>query len=251
MTSTGAVAPLPPTRSAGHMQCRAQTWAGLMIGLVALAAPLARAAERPMLSPVVLIVPEPLARAAERLIPDPVVPKFAAPLVRAAGRLMPGSPILAAPSAREAERPMRRPVAPTFAASLARDAKRLDPGQLDAVTAGASTASAFAQAMASGPRPRTTTSTRTFARAARLLSVSLRRFGSDLVLAESVGNREVQMAFATAYARARGGSSTARCSTKVQFSEPTTLRLVEQGRSIQTQRASCLCTEFGLSVLPN
>ena len=251
MTSTGAVAPLPPTRFAGHMQCRAQMWAGLMIGLVALAAPLARAAEHPMLRPVVLIVPAPLARAAERLIPHAVVPKFAAPLVRAAGRLMPGSPILAAPSAREAERPMRRPVAPTFSASLAREAERLEPGQLDAVTAGASTASAFAQAMASGPRPQTTTATRTFARAARLLSVSLQRFGSDLLLAESVENREVQMAFATAYARARGGNSTARCSTNVQFSEPTTLRLVEKGRSMQPQLARCHCTEFGLSVLPN
>ena len=132
-----------------------------------------------------------------------------------------------------------------------RAAEPLDLAQLDAITAGKVTATALAEAAARGPRAWTFTSTDVAVRRSRIASAVLRRVNGRLVVARMGEDRDIEVGFARAEARASGVAPTVACSADLRFSARPDVRLVESRRNIQSHAASCLCATFGFAVQRN
>lgn len=146
---------------------------------------------------------------------------------------------------------------PNSGAALA--AERLDDRALDRVTAGAAArdvatagarlvARAEARAATEGPAVLTRTETTAFVERRRMRTVSLRRAGGGRTLATEGAERDVEIAFGHAAARAFGDGATAECTVDLSFSGPPTVltrqALTQSGPGV----AQCACVGFGTRI---
>ena len=138
-----------------------------------------------------------------------------------------------------------------LAAPPLRAAEPLTDAELDAVSAGRLVVTAEAHAMAGPPRAVTETETETFAALQAMRVVTLRRIRSDLVIVTAAEERQVEIGFARAAARAEGTAPRASCDTDLQFSGPPTFLTRKSRQSLASGLASCLCAAYGTFVLPN
>lgn len=137
------------------------------------------------------------------------------------------------------------------AAPLLQAAERLSDDQLDAVSAGRITITATADATAIGTQPRTATATETFAAQQRLRAIKLRRASRDLTIVTAAPERDVEIGFARASARAEGIDPQVSCAANIRFSGPATFQTSAATRSTGPGFANCLCASYGTFVLPH